>query len=400
MMAEWHLITGEYPPMPGGVADYSRHVAVWLREAGGRVHVWCPGEPGGEAVEGDVVVHREPAGFSPAGMRRMGEALDRQARPRRLLVQWVPHAYGYRAMNVPFCAWLLARSRLAGDEVLVMVHEAHVAFGESGRANVIAAVNRLMDLLLMRAADRVWVGTPAWAEALRPYRRSGARSFDWLPVPSNVPRVRDTEATRRIRASYAAPGGGLIGHFGTYGGRIAPLLDELLPKLLEGDSTVRVLLLGRGAADYRARFAGEHAALALRLWAPSGLDDHELSVHLAAPDLFVQPYPEGLTCRRGSAMAVMGHGQPMVSNSGLLTEPIWTDSAAAVLVPFAGGMTAMAQATLRLLKDAEERARLAEAADRLYADRFDVVHTVAAFHHAAAAEAAPDARASLEAGRS
>src|SRR5262249_40199976 len=44
----WHLITGAYPPQPGGVSDYTHLVASGLAEAGDMVHVWCPpaaGEP-------------------------------------------------------------------------------------------------------------------------------------------------------------------------------------------------------------------------------------------------------------------------------------------------------------------------------------------------------------------
>src|SRR5947209_3461982 len=36
----WHLVTGEYPPRPGGVGDYSALLAAGLAAAGGEVHVW------------------------------------------------------------------------------------------------------------------------------------------------------------------------------------------------------------------------------------------------------------------------------------------------------------------------------------------------------------------------
>ena len=38
----WHIITPEYPPTCGGVADYSKHVACGLRSKGDEVVVWCP----------------------------------------------------------------------------------------------------------------------------------------------------------------------------------------------------------------------------------------------------------------------------------------------------------------------------------------------------------------------
>ena len=41
----FHLITCEYPPEVGGVAEHTRSVATGLAAAGVSVHVWCP--PGG-----------------------------------------------------------------------------------------------------------------------------------------------------------------------------------------------------------------------------------------------------------------------------------------------------------------------------------------------------------------
>lgn len=382
---QWHLITGEYPPQHGGVADYSRLVAAGLAAEGDVVHVWCPAADGPvEQVEG-VVVHRDLGDISAAALRRVGRQLDRFSGPRRLLVQWVPHGYGYRAMNFAFCAWLLARSRLAGDEVYLMVHEAYVAFEGSWKQHAVAVAHRLMSVLLLQAARQVWVGTPAWGDRLRPYRLQRRPGFRWLPVPSNIPRVEDAAAARRLRERYAGEGQRLVGHFGTYGRLIAPLLDQFLPALLDGRPEIRMLLLGRGAAAYRSEFVLRHPDLAAQVVAPEGLDDHDLSLHLSACDLFAQPYPEGVNCRRGSAMAVVGHGRPLATQSGPFTEPVWREYGAAVLAPL-GSAPALARECHRLLHDPQALARLAEGAERVYRERFDVSHTVAAFRAAGGAE--------------
>ena len=56
-MLTWHIITGEYPPVLGGVSDYSHLVAEALAGAGDDVHVWCPRSPELDARNG-VTVHR------------------------------------------------------------------------------------------------------------------------------------------------------------------------------------------------------------------------------------------------------------------------------------------------------------------------------------------------------
>src|SRR5262249_55884977 len=90
----WHLVTGEYPPNPGGVSDYTAGLAAALAAAGQAVHVWAPGAarlPGPEPS--GVEVHRI-ARFSPLGLGRLDRELDRFASPRTILIQYVPHAFG------------------------------------------------------------------------------------------------------------------------------------------------------------------------------------------------------------------------------------------------------------------------------------------------------------------
>src|ERR1700722_10738138 len=54
----WHLVTGEYAPASGGVADYTRGVARALAAAGDDVHVWAPSIARGLAS--DPGVHLPP----------------------------------------------------------------------------------------------------------------------------------------------------------------------------------------------------------------------------------------------------------------------------------------------------------------------------------------------------
>lgn len=393
-MIEWHLITGEYPPQPGGVSDYSRLVAAGLADLGDSVHVWCPPAAGATVDHPGVTVHREMGTMSPASLRHVGKLLDRHPAPRRLLVQWSPPAFGPRAINLPFCLWLLSRARRSSDQIYLMVHEAYMLLEGSWKQRLAALIQRAMSIALLQAAERVWVGTPEWGERLRPYRLGRRVRFRWLPVPSNIPRVDDAAAVERVRAEYAPDGSRLVGHFGTYGRLIAPLLDELLPEVLARGAELRVLLLGRGAAEYRAGFAARFPELSDRLVAPVYHDDRELSLLLSACDLFVQPYPEGVNARRGSAMAVMGHARPMITNRGAYTESVWEKGAHLIDGP---DMRLLARACLTVARDGAHLAELTAAAEQVYDDHFDLRHTVAAFHESAGPTQTSGSRRRVEA---
>lgn len=390
---DWHIVTCEYPPRIGGVSDHTRLVAESLASAGDRVNVWCPSAEGGarETLEG-VTVRAELGEFRPSDLRRMGRALDEFASPRRLLVQWVPHGYGYRSMNVWFCLWLCARAVFRGDEVTLVVHEPFLAFGEGSlRQDAVALVHRLMTVVLLSSARRVWTTIPEWARLLRPYALGRRVPFGSLPVPSTTPEVADSESEEvaSIRARYATEGGALVGHFGTYGGHVARALSRLLPRLLSGDyPCCAVLLLGQGSDRMREELLRTRPDLAARVHAAGTLAHDSLSRHLAACDLLLQPYPDGVSARRTSAMAGLAHGLPVVTTKGALTEPLWEESGALALAP-AGDDEALLGEVRRLLASSEDRARLSNAARRLYRERFDLSHTIAALRGDAEERAEP-----------
>src|SRR5207247_10027054 len=155
-------------------------------------------------------VHRDLGHFSIMDLRRVGRLLDRFPSPRRLLVQWVPHGYRYRAMNLPLCLWLWRRAALSGDQVDIMVHGPCLRFNaRSLRHAFVAAVQRVMTLVLLNSARRVWVSIPAWKLLLKPYALGRRLSFTWLPIPSVLPNAERSGATE-IRDRYHIGRGSIV----------------------------------------------------------------------------------------------------------------------------------------------------------------------------------------------
>ncbi len=137
----------------------------------------------GLAPDHGVHLHPLSGGYGVRGLRELSRELGQLTGPKRILVQYVPHAFGMRAMNVPFCAWLAA---LQDGEVWIMFHEVALPWDRIPRwkANVGAAVTRVMANLLVARADRVFISVPWWDPYLRgmaPYWRGDAT---WLPIPS------------------------------------------------------------------------------------------------------------------------------------------------------------------------------------------------------------------------
>ena len=376
-MTHWHIITGEYPPQPGGVSGYTRRIAQGLANAGDRVDVWAPPAVDPECADPGVTVWRLPDRFGPRALRMLSRGLDRQPAPRRLLVQYVPHAFGWKAANVPFCLWLQSRRR---DSIWVMFHEVAFPFDrdQAVSRNALAVVNRLMASIVASSAERAFVSIPGWQPMVESMIGEG-KPVEWLPVPSSIPIASDPAASAIARARYAGSHP-LVGHFGTHGIAIRELLDASIPTLVDA-TDCRMLLLGRRSDETARELVAKHPRLADRLHGTGVLTDAAVSQHVAACDLMMQPYPDGVSTRRTSAMVGLSHGVPLVTTSGTLTEPLWEESGAIELVR-ADQPRMLATAAARLLSSPARRETLATRGHELYLSRFDIRHSIGTLREA------------------
>ena len=368
----WAIITGEYPPQPGGVSDYTRMVALGLARDGDEVHVWAPETIQRTPEECGVKVHRIAGGFGLQNLSAISAALRHLPPSSRILVQYVSQAYGWKGMNIPFCLWLATRKQ----PVWVLFHEVAFPFrrSQSPHLNFLALVTHGMASLIAPFAQRVFVSIPAWEQMLAFTPR-----VEWLPIPSTVSTSVDSRAVAEVRKRLApvSPEGVVIGHFGTYGVHITPLLNQILPPLLTADARRRVHLLGGGGAEYAADFRESFPCFSDRITAPGKLPGAEVATHLAACDLLIQPYADGVSTRRTSVMAGLALGLPILTTEGHLTEPVWAESRAVELV-LALAPQEFVRAAERLLCSPEYRLELGARAAALYRDRFDLANTIRA----------------------
>jgi glycosyltransferase involved in cell wall biosynthesis len=341
------------------------------------VTIWAPPASSNDEADRGIVVHRLPDRFGRRSLRRLDAELNRST-PARLLIQYVPHAFGWKGANLPFCRWVASRSR---DSIWLMFHEVAFPFDarQSVLRNALAAANRVMARRVVESAERVFISIPAW----RPMVESIAgRPIEatWLPVPSGIAVAADAGA--RSAAVRARVGGGrpIVGHFGTHPAPIRALLAAAAPALLEATES-QLLLIGPHGAQMRDELIASHPHLDSRVFSTGALPEADVSAHIAACDVMLQPYPDGISARRTSAMAALAHGVPMVSTRGWLTEAMWETSGAVALVDVEDPKSLATEAE-RLLRSDALRERVAADARRLYDARFDLRHTIAGLRHA------------------
>jgi len=368
---KWHILTGEYPPAAGGVGDYTALLANALSEAGDSVDVWV-GTPTPSTASGSCRVHPLPDLFGP----RSRSLLDRawSAAPGIVLLQYVPNAIGRRGMNVAFCRWLLAQRR-HGQDVRVMFHEPYFYFtARRPWRNAAAVIQRVMALLLVRAAVQRYYSSANWHAYLGPY--GAANTGIVLPIPSTIPSNAPAVRAGELRARFSPSGSGVVGHFGTFGDHVGDELREILPALLRQDSDVRVVLIGRNSDRFRQELAQRLPGAAARVHATGEMAASDVAAALSACDVLLQPYPDGVTTRRTSVMAGLRNGVATITTEGALTEAVWRQTGAVALAP-CGHTDGVVSQVLRLLADPGERMSQAARGRDAYVRDFSIEQTVA-----------------------
>jgi glycosyltransferase involved in cell wall biosynthesis len=286
-------------------------------------------------------------------------------------------------MNLPFCIWLWKRAA-EGDDVELVVHEPFVEFTRSSIAqNLVAAVQRVMTTILLSAARRVWITIPAWEALLRPFSFGKHIPFGWLPIPSSL-KEQDRDAVAAVRGTLLGRSTRIVGHFGTYGDLVTPQLRAAIDAIARRSPDIRFHLIGIGSEKFRARLIADFPRLDGRVSASGALELQDVAAHVAACDVLLQPYPDGISSRRTTAMAGLSLGVPVVTTSGHLTEQFWQASGAVRISPV-GDAARLADDIVTLLDDDRERARLAETARAFYDREFDVRHAVRALTGAGSA---------------
>jgi glycosyltransferase involved in cell wall biosynthesis len=279
-------------------------------------------------------------------------------------------------LNFGFCRWLLQKKRL-GDEVRLMVHEPFYPWRlrDKPKRWLLAAAQRRMMRMLLAASGRVYLSIPAWESLLRPYETGARKEMVWLPIFSTIPVVEDVDAVATLRRQLAGADRVIIGSFGTFGGTIGQVTLEILSALLTNHADRLGLLLGRNGERLAEQLRSADSSLSNRVIAPGSLPAKEISLHLQACDLLVQPYPDGISARRTSAMAGLAHGVPMVTTRGFLSEPLWEETQCVALVATDDPL-GLTQSAESLLADSARRLHLGARGRIVYEKHFPLARSL------------------------
>jgi len=351
------MVCPSYPPreLTCGVGDYTRCLAEELARGGDDVTVVTSTGYAGPRTGVVRVLPVLGDGVEPRRWWDAGDVLD---------VQYAPDLYRGRSRitRIP----LLARFARGGPSVVVTFHT--LLDGSLG-------ARLAVPWLLATAAHSISANEEVSAMIRR--RLPGlAKRCTEIPIGSNIATAPGAGSSRREeRARLALPADApILVHFGlVYPGKGLETLFEAFAVLRQSVRDARLLIVGDTRPEERGYRAGleslaERAAIASAVtWAGHRPGD-EVSRLLQTADLYVVPYDDGATIRRGSLIAGLAHGLPVVSTRSSLASAYLRDGDNVALVP-PRDARALAAKLAELLGAPAEAARLGRGA-RALAERF------------------------------
>jgi glycosyltransferase involved in cell wall biosynthesis len=361
------LITGEYPPMQGGVGAFTRELALAFAQQGHQPYVLTDRRVPSSDADG-IHVTGQVSGWNRASLFQVRQ----WAASQRLDVINIQHetAAFQMAQLVHFLPILLR-----GFPVVTTFHDLLVPylFPKAGPLRFRAL------LALARASQGVIVTNAQDEQRLRVRLKS--TTLATIPIGSNVSAELPSGYHRGAwRASLGIPDDPdeaiLVGYFGFINASkgVDTLLDGVAQAIAQGLDVHVLMIGGRTGASDPTNVADsneidrriDHLGLQSRLQWTGFVEGPQVSANLTACDMVALPYKDGVSLRRGSFMAAIAHGCAIITTQPPTPLPEIQDRLHALLIP-PESPSALAAAIRELATDEPLRFRLQANAQTLSA---------------------------------
>lgn len=348
------IVTGEYPPMQGGVGAFSQIIAATLAEQGHAVHVLAP--PDSEPTAGVTLAPVRGWGFGALA------AVRDWARANRLEVvnmQYQTAAYGMS----PWIHFLPDYTK-AVVPMVTTFHDLRYPYLFPKAGPLRPAIVRH----LASASSGAIVTNAEDAQTLH-----ALPNVRLIPIGSNIISSASPARTAALRASLP-DAEFVIGFFGFLNASKGLVeLIEALANLRAEQVPARLVVIGgrtgtsdptnRAFADQIERLIHDKN-LSDAVFFTGYVDETEVANWLAACDTVALPFLDGASYRRGTLMAAIQYGSAIVTTTPVVPVPAFVDGENLRLTP-PGDSAALADALRHLYQHPDQRDRLRRGAAAL-----------------------------------
>ena len=321
------FVTGEYPPMEGGVGAFTKELAKELAGQGHEIHIITSKRARPRDEKRSLWDVKEPYEIGYAtlhaqvGRWRWGALSSVAAAAARfdldiVNIQYQAIAYDMRIPAINFLPWRLREV----SPVVATFHDLRVPylFPKAGRLRR-GVVNNLA-----KTAEGVICTNLEDAQILEEIGIHG-QCMAVIPIGSNIAvNEPSTEEILAVRSKLGLKAvDHLIGYFGFI--NASKGVDTLLLAMTALPLDAHLIFIGgqTGSSDSKGnqrileklRVMVRNLDLGDRVHWSGFLPDRDISIYLNASSVVVLPFADGVSFRRGTFMAVAAHGRPLITTN-------------------------------------------------------------------------------------
>lgn len=368
------MITGEYPPMEGGVGDFTYKLGRSLATSGHEIHILTTMHPDdtGEQVAA-IKIYRNVEAWGWAAHTKITRWIE-AIKPDVVNIQYQAAAYQMRGAINLYPRW---QGRRIEPPLVTTFHDLRPPYlfpkaGPLRKWAVHQMANYCHGVIVTNGED--------YTELNQNLGEKKKPRIKLIHIGSNIaPNPPDGYERNVWRREHGIEDNDLLlGFFGFLNAsKGVETLLKAMPHLLERNIPAHLIFIGgrTGSSDITNR---KYAASIDALIADLGLDTYVhhtgftrppvISAALLASDICVLPYRDGVSLRRGTLHACLAHGRPIVTTKP--STPIEElQDGEQVLTVSPGDAEAVADAILRLQQTPDVRKRLSKNA-AILADEF------------------------------
>jgi glycosyltransferase involved in cell wall biosynthesis len=320
------LIFPAYPPYPDAIGEYMAWLAAALRQEGVAARAVCARE---QSIAGRVLrtggseEFLDPAnvikGFS---LRRPEELVEtfRSDPPAVAVLQYNPFAWGVRGWFPGLIrAWRQLGQKCPAVARVTMFHELWT-LSASWKARLMKVYQKPEAIAIARASHYHCFSCDRWYRMLRQSVPDVPARV--IPVGNNIPvtPISATEAKERLGIPVSSP---VLGLMGTgHPSRRFDLVVAAFRATHAVHPDARLLYIGPDRQALATAFGSQASLKKFSVIADGWADSLEASRRLAAVDLYLCPFSDGVSCRRGSFITGLAHGLVCLSTRTKYTDPV------------------------------------------------------------------------------
>jgi glycosyltransferase involved in cell wall biosynthesis len=293
-----------FPPDNCGVGDHSFFFSRELASQGEQIRIWT-----------------RQRSWSPKVLCGIAEEIERWGADL-VVIQYTPHLFAPASRGVnPFVPLWILRLKKARLQVVVIAHELNYP-AELTLRGVLLGIPQLLQFLAIAAlADRVFFTYEAAMKKTSrrlPWRK---KAFDCLSVGSNI-ELQSQNMPQENSMGDAEPRTRILLHFGgmhpthLFGHMLSAL--EICQRKCEFPMTLVCIGVSHDQVIRKAQELG-YSKLQSAIQGLGYLSASEVSLWLQRCDLVLAPFMDGVSTRRGSFMAAISHGCPVITTRGWAT---------------------------------------------------------------------------------